>query len=203
MSFSKNVNFMIEPSYYKNIEGWFDWENLYSDLLLNKLPDYSTIVEIGVWKGKSLCYLSELALLNNKIVKIYGVDIFSNELDNLNKPYCPDKNMASPIYFECLVHLKNIGALGSVAVPLVMFSNIASFLFNNNSIDCVFIDGSHDEQSVIQDLDYWVPKVKVGGYVCGHDYIDGIKPIIDKYFKEKFNSEVETVLPHCFSYQKK
>jgi len=39
----------------------------------------------------------------------------------------------------------------------------------NNSLDFVYIDGDHSYAAVKQDIVAWIPKVKVGGVICGHD----------------------------------
>lgn len=36
--------------------------------------------------------------------------------------------------------------------------------------DVVFIDALHDYDSVMQDISLWWPKVREGGFICGHDY---------------------------------
>lgn len=43
--------------------------------------------------------------------------------------------------------------------------------FADESLDFVYIDGNHGLLWVIQDLCYWVPKVRRGGIVSGHDFI--------------------------------
>lgn len=43
--------------------------------------------------------------------------------------------------------------------------------FKDESLDFVFIDGNHSLLHVIQDLVAWVPKVRRGGIVSGHDFI--------------------------------
>lgn len=42
--------------------------------------------------------------------------------------------------------------------------------FNNHFFDYIYIDASHDYASVIQDLEASRPKIKNGGFICGHDY---------------------------------
>lgn len=46
------------------------------------------------------------------------------------------------------------------AVPLVA----------DKSLDFVYIDGLHDYDNVMLDLINWIPKVKLGGIIAGHDY---------------------------------
>jgi cephalosporin hydroxylase len=49
-------------------------------------------------------------------------------------------------------------------------SEIYSKEVEDNSLDVVYIDGDHKYPSVINDLDLWYPKIKNGGFLCGHDY---------------------------------
>jgi hypothetical protein len=44
-------------------------------------------------------------------------------------------------------------------------------LFQDNSLDYVYIDGNHDYDHVKQDLELWWPKLKPGGLMAGHDYL--------------------------------
>ncbi len=37
-------------------------------------------------------------------------------------------------------------------------------------LDLVFIDGDHSYECVRQDIDSWMPKVRPGGILAGHDY---------------------------------
>lgn len=36
--------------------------------------------------------------------------------------------------------------------------------------DVIFIDAQHDYEHCLQDIRLWWPKVRPGGYLCGHDY---------------------------------
>lgn len=40
----------------------------------------------------------------------------------------------------------------------------------HETIDFLFIDGDHRFEAVYRDLSNWVPKVRSGGLVCGHDW---------------------------------
>lgn len=40
----------------------------------------------------------------------------------------------------------------------------------DGSLDLVFIDGDHSYKGVRADIDAWLPKVRKGGFIAGHDY---------------------------------
>lgn len=42
----------------------------------------------------------------------------------------------------------------------------------NNSLDWAYVDASHDYEPVRKDLEAVKSKIKPGGYICGHDYIE-------------------------------
>lgn len=46
----------------------------------------------------------------------------------------------------------------------------ASRLYEDGHFDFVFIDAAHDYESVKEDIQHWLPKVRVGGWIGGHDY---------------------------------
>ena len=56
------------------------------------------------------------------------------------------------------------------------YSVDASKNFDDYSLDFIYIDARHDYNGVLEDLEYWYPKVKSGGLISGHNYIkeDGI-----------------------------
>lgn len=53
---------------------------------------------------------------------------------------------------------------------LICTTHEASLLVPDGSLDFIFIDANHSYEGVAQDLRDWVPKVKLGGIISGHDY---------------------------------
>lgn len=55
----------------------------------------------------------------------------------------------------------------------------------DGSLDFIYLDANHSEAFVAQDLSAWVPKVRSGGVVSGHDYVQKahleVKPAVDAY----------------------
>lgn len=65
--------------------------------------------------------------------------------------------------------------------------------FKDNSLDFVYIDAGHSYEEVKADYEAWLPKVRKGGIVSGHDYgvndCIGVKYLIDELIGkgQKFN----------------
>lgn len=177
---------MINHYYYK-IHGWFVQENLFTQMVLscNDVDEYH-FVEIGSWKGKSSTYMGVEIINSGKRIKFDCVDTWdgsSEHLDPQNVSYEPLLKIPNGLYNE---FLKNIEPVKSVINPIRMKSIEASKLYEDNSLDFVFIDGAHDYFNVKQDIEHWLPKVKSGGYIAGDDYV---WPPINMAVKEIFNEK--------------
>jgi hypothetical protein len=55
-------------------------------------------------------------------------------------------------------------------VKLKMTSEEASRGFEDESIDAVYIDACHQYGAVRCDNEIWLPKVRTGGIISGHDF---------------------------------
>jgi hypothetical protein len=66
-----------------------------------------------------------------------------------------------------------------------MTSLEASRIIPDGSLDFVYIDALHDFNSVMMDILLWVPKVRSGGIISGHDYCTlygfGVIPAVHAY----------------------
>lgn len=58
-----------------------------------------------------------------------------------------------------------------------------------DQLDLVFIDGNHSYEYVKKDIDLWLPKVRKGGILSGHDYDLNNFPDVTKAVKEAFKNE--------------
>lgn len=63
--------------------------------------------------------------------------------------------------------------------------------FENNSLDLVYLDGRHEEEYVIEDIETWLPKIKKSGFIGGHDfYLYSFKlPWVAKAVLQKFEKK--------------
>ncbi len=52
-------------------------------------------------------------------------------------------------------------------------------IYPDNLFDFIYIDACHLYECVKQDLNDWLPKLKEGGLMCGHDYFEGFSGVIE------------------------
>ena len=161
------------------IIGWFTFERLYKDMV-NKFPSGSQFVEVGTYEGKSLAYLLVEMINAKKQFKITGVDSFTFTGEN-------GKNILENIY-------TNLDSVKNLFDTLICQSWDAASQFEDKSLDFVFLDADHVYESIIRDLKAWVPKIKPGGIIAGHDYCD-FHPGVIQAVNETFGKENV-----CFDY---
>ena len=137
-----------------------DYNKRYNQLkgLKMLIDEYITenfvMVEIGSFAGIS----SELFALHCK--ELYCVDLWD--------PYweITDKQRIEFSEFSFDKMIKNYENVYKVKKSSVE----ASKDFEDGSLDLVYIDAAHDYDSVKQDILTWLPKIKKGGFIAGHDY---------------------------------
>lgn len=152
--------------FYEKIDGWFDFQNLYSDVV-QKLNDNSHIVEVGSWKGKSASYMCIEIINSGKNIKFDCVDIWPNEITEMSGNPNDEDLLSGKLYDKFLDNLKPVeGYFNPIKLP----SMEASKLYKDESLDFVFIDACHKYESVRTDIISWLPKVKIGMFIGGHDY---------------------------------
>ena len=92
--------------------------------------------------------------------------------------------------------------MGYKYTPIRALSNEAVNKFENESCDVVFIDMEHTYEAVKNDINIWLKKVKSGGYMAGHDYVDGWPGVV-KAVNEAFGEENIIRIDDCWIYHKK
>lgn len=67
----------------------------------------------------------------------------------------------------------------------------AAPIFWDGYFDLIYIDADHTYESVVQDIKAWMPKVRKGGILAGHDYTPKmrknhqVKAAVDSFFDVK------------------
>jgi SAM-dependent methyltransferase len=174
-------------------ENWFTYPNLYRSWVTNA-SENSIFVEVGCWKGKSSAFLGVEIINSNKNIKLYCIDTWNGSIEHKENSL-----VATDEVYQ--LFLNNIKDLRSVITPIRTDSLSASAKFENESLDAVFIDASHQYEDVKNDINAWYPKVKHGGVLAGHDYHDtwpGVIQAVDEFFINQHVDKSE----NCWIYHK-
>ena len=120
---------------------------------------YRCGAEIGVWEG----LFSEQLCLANPGVRLTCVDPWLQY-----KTYNERKNNQERLDWAYGEACKRLAPYGCQILRLSSVE--AARRIPDGSLDFVYIDGNHQHPFVDEDLATWVPKVRIGGIVAGHDY---------------------------------
>lgn len=146
------------------IEGWFEeQEGLWYRQAVSKIKR-GKIAEIGVWQGRSLSFIGSVCQQNQN--QLYAIDHWSGSDDQYNDAY---RNQLETRDIKNIFR-KNMSTRGIPVECVDHPSQHAAQQFAQQSLDMVFLDGSHDYASVKQDIMLWFPLVRHGGTLAGHDF---------------------------------
>jgi len=134
--------------FYEDIAGMMDYEDLYSDMV-SKFPTGSHFVELGVWFGRSAAYMGVEIVNSGKRIRLDVVDNFLKS--------------------DIKVATYNLRPFDFVKI-IESNSAEAASRYPDKSIDFCFIDADHSSHGVSMDIINWLPKMKKGGVMAGHDY---------------------------------
>ena len=121
--------------------------------------------EIGVQEG----IYSEHILKTWKGSTLFSIDARQNfdageYIDISNRP--DDQQIL--LYANTTLRLR---PFGEHSIVWRMTSEQAAHAMPDNTLDFCFIDADHRYEAVNQNIELWLPKIKSGGIICGHDYV--------------------------------
>jgi predicted O-methyltransferase YrrM len=171
---------------------WFNYGKYYNEIALMANPpkNYRKFIELGTWKGLSIAQLATriYQIMRNDEIEIYTVDDFSQTKTSTNR--------YMDLLYEIVMYNFTRLKLENDIKLLKMTSHEASKLFDNDYFDFVFIDADHAYEHVREDIDDWMPKIKKGGILAGHDYSPsqpGIRKAVDESFAGKMTLKINGV----------
>jgi len=132
----------------------------HTPVLINTIGErrYKVIAEVGVAKGKNMRGILTYSPSADVITEYWAVDPWW-----ANPEYPISGNVLYPLICEFMLEFP---ALRLIRLP----SPEAAAIFPDGYFDLVYIDASHLYDAVRADVEVWLPKVRSGGLLCGHDY---------------------------------
>jgi predicted O-methyltransferase YrrM len=142
-------------------------------LVLMSLKKDMVVVEIGSWKGFSTSVIARTIKSWNG--NLYAIDHWQGSEGVVHHDQAKIDDILS-------IFRTNMKALDlDNVLPMVMTSLNAAKIFANESVDFIFIDADHRYSGIMNDLKYWLPKLKKGGIIGGHDCEDKYTNFGDYY----------------------
>jgi predicted O-methyltransferase YrrM len=118
---------------------------------------------------------------NNIDARIYCIDAWEGSEEHQEMDVIKSRELYD-------VFLENINGadIGYFIYPIRKWSTEAFEDFEDLSIDLLFVDGDHSFEGCYADLKNFFPKMKHGGIIIGHDYMEewGVPDAVKKICKE-------------------
>lgn len=153
-------------------ENWFSYIDIYRKIF-EITPVGGHIVEIGAFLGRSTSFLAVEA--QHKKIRVDVVDTWLGS---------PEHQKLDEIKNRCLFSrfLKNLEPVIDNINVIRAESLRAVRMYDDASLNAVFIDGDHSYDSVKSDISEWRKKIKAGGILAGDDYhaYEGVKKAVDE-----------------------
>lgn len=166
---------MINIDRALTIPGWMGDEELHWLAEHASARHVKHVAEIGCWMGRTTVALAE----NCPNGTIYAVDTWEGSEEHVNElKDKPKRWLADQFLFHVgdkLLHSKKVCPIQSDSVAAARwFQNVNNSMWWDNAeplkFDMIFLDASHDYESVKADIQAWLPLLAPGGLLCGHDY---------------------------------
>lgn len=171
---------------YEQIPGWFDFAEIYEHITA-RARDGAVFVEVGAYLGRSTVYLASCIKKSGKKIRLYAVDLWDGWVYDDCRPHTPMPE-TEDVFRTFIENVRRAG-VEEVIYPLKMPSEQAADLFENGTLDFVFLDADHTYEAVRRDLEAWFPRVKRRGVLGGHDYLHagfpGVRRAADEFFREQ------------------
>ncbi len=145
------------------------------------------IIELGSWMGASTRHFAREISPHGRV---YAIDHWLGSAEHQSRRY---RRVLPTLYHQFLSNVIQEGLTEQI-IPIKMPVHEASLLFKTLRImpDMIYVDASHDEESVYQDLSDWFPLVRERGVMCGDDWdIQEVRTAVSRFATEN-NLMIET-----------
>ena len=136
-------------------------------------------VEIGTQNG----FNAKVMLLVLPMQKLYCIDPYEDYTEDMGG-YRKKNIVGNNVFYDATRYLKSFG---SRVLFYRNYSDAVYDKFDDDSLDFVYIDGNHSYDYVMKDITLYLPKVKPGGILGGHDYgsrYGGVVHAVNDYTRE-------------------
>ena len=178
----------MQELYQQNVYEGFDYSDIAPDVhgsggnpVFEQIFDAAKpglVIEVGSWKGSSAIRMAQLMKERDIPGVVLCVDTWLGGLDHISKPMAPEWDISRyrhhgypTLYYQFMANVLQAG-MQDYIVPFPNTSAIAARWLQQRGIqaDLIYVDASHEENDVYNDInDYW-KVLRPGGVMLGDDY---------------------------------
>ena len=143
---------------------WFGFDDIYKEQV-EAAQDGAHFIEVGCFLGKSAAFMIVEIINSGKNIQFDMIDHWNGSSEHQDMDIIKEKGLYETFRSNMLPFsgYRNTRSIRMNSVD-------AAQIYSDESLDFVFIDASHEEQDVKNDIDAWLPKVKKGGVLAGDDW---------------------------------
>ena len=151
-----------------SIYGYSRYINFYRDIVMNS-KDGDLFVEVGSFLGQSTAAMGKFIKDSGKRIDFHAVDIFELS-DFSDEPHYQVIRDHGGDFYKVFQDNLEKAQVRDYVNPVKATSLEAASHYEDRSIDFLMIDASHAYADVVDDIEAWYPKIKLGGIISGDDY---------------------------------
>ncbi|MBM4107710.1 MAG: class I SAM-dependent methyltransferase [Phycisphaerae bacterium] len=159
-------------------KGWFTPEEAAAYQAEARRVRGGTVVEVGVYLGRSLSRVAPICRLNG--TRLVAIDNWKGCVE-LGEP-----GTGVELLEPFRANMEWLGLWDAID-PVSGDSALSALRFAEGSVDLVFIDATHHYPAVLTDARAWWSRLRWGGVMLGHDYraeFPGLVRAVDELFGE-------------------
>jgi hypothetical protein len=174
-----------------DLQGWGGDSPAFAELIREVRP--SLIIEVGTWKGASAVSMAEVAAHEGLPTKILCVDTWLGALEFRTDQTDAERFRAlecrhgyPQVYYRFLANVCHRGHHQRI-VPFPMDSASAALWFMSHGVKAglIYIDASHEEEAVFQDLVDYRQLLAPDGKIFGDDWAwAGVRAAVSTFARD-------------------
>ena len=184
-------------SSYKDVPGWCNDAEVIFKMMVDRAEDGARFVEIGTLLGQSASMMGTYINESNKDISFDSIDLFwtiephiragvesgyhppsfLKYIEDCYKEYNYEKYHG---IIDVIKHpFHRLNCLDKINL-ITCDEQYAHRLYNDETLQFVWIDGDHNEGVVFRDLENFWPKIKMGGFIGGDD-LEEVREDVEKF----------------------
>lgn len=176
-----------------DLHGWGEASTAFRELIAEIKP--GLIIEVGTWKGASALAMARITRELGLSTQILCIDTWLGALEFWTDTRDHERYLSlqlqhgyPTVYYQFLANVCHLGFQDRI-VPFPQAASVAALWLRYYGIraDIIYVDASHEEEDVYQDLCNFWESVSPTGILFGDDYYswDGVRLAANRFATEE------------------